>query len=628
MCGILGMLAFGNMPDKKSEKIRQETMIFMSSELLQLTQPRGKDATGISTLFSNCDYMGLKMGIPPTDFISRFGGTEKDFDGYLNIWRKKSSPAKMVIGHCRKSSVGNAEDNVNNHPIKVGDVIGVHNGTLTNHDKIFELLKCKRDGKVDSEAIFRLLHHFTNNGEEPFSPKAIQEVCKRLHGSYSCLSFSGNNPYQMVGFRDARPMETLLIKPLKLLLIASDKDFLKHVVFRYNKIANLYQTATTKFPPLKKSDVELESLRDDTLFIFDIRKEIEDKTKIEDLVVSEKIPRIDKIWGELSSKTTGYTPRYSRQTYSGYNEQRNSTDKNNSNKSTLNSPNESKDRLGMAWNKESNSYKDIINIVTSRTHKNVEIDSKNGEVIDSGTKKILVEGKKEDAVSKFELTSSDKNIDNLITSPAKINEPDPPSKDVTVIENKNESKNTLNTLIGPDKTKGDKTEVVLKTYPEVLEKAGIALRKEDNFSNINEVRLALDIDKTEDLRRLPLYSLANRIKRFFYKKGWYNGYVSCLEDDTTNNGVTKERLLHVNNKRKSAEKNIRIIKNIVHIFDRITTDYEVDETTINKAVTSEVSNNDELNVDLIKSVFKSGDFKKAPTLEKITTAIMNSKNDT
>jgi len=311
MCGILGMLAFGEMADKKAEKTRQESMIFLASELLQLTQPRGRDATGIATLFANLDYMGLKMGIPSADFVSRFGGTEKDFDGYLNIWRKKVSPARMILGHCRKSSVGNSEDNVNNHPIKVGDIVGVHNGTLTNHDRIFELLNSKRDGTVDSEAIFRLLHFFTKNGEEPFSPKVIQEVCKRLHGSYACLSFSGNNPYQMIGFRDARPMESLLIKPLKLMLIASDKDFLKHVVFKYNKQAHLYQTSSVKFPPLKKSDVELKSLTDDTLYIFDIRKEVDDKTTVEDLYISEKIPRIDKIWdakGTSTNTSTIYTP--------------------------------------------------------------------------------------------------------------------------------------------------------------------------------------------------------------------------------------------------------------------------------------------------------------------------------
>lgn len=612
MCGILGMLAFGEMADKKAEKIRQESMIFLSSELLQLTQPRGRDATGIATLFANLDYMGLKMGIPSADFISRFGGTEKDFDGYLNIWRKKSSPARMVLGHCRKSSVGNSEDNVNNHPIKVGDIVGVHNGTLTNHDRIFELLKSKRDGTVDSEAIFRLLHFFTNNGEEPFSPKIIQEVCKRLHGSYSCLSFSGNNPYQMIGFRDARPMELLLIKPLKLMLIASDKDFLKHVVFKYNKMTHLYQTSNTKFPPLKKTDVELKSLADDTLYIFDIRKEVEDKTVVEDLYISEKVPRIDKIWDSKSGTSTSYnqTTGYKHPAQSTVNTKR--VVGNCLNKPTA--PNIDKDdRIGMAWSKKSNTYEDVRDIEKSRGYNSVEIDSKSGEVTDVQTEEVLVAGKKEkeeeeEEATKFELKTSDKNIDCLITSRAKIETLEVP---FTVTE-------TIETKVI------EKTEVVLETYPEVLEKAGVALREEDNFSNINEVRLALDIDKEEDLRRLPLYSLANRIKRYFYKKGWFDGYVSHLkeeEDSETSNIDAKKMLLRVNNKRKTAEKNIRIMKHIVHIFDRMACDYQVDDVTIDKAVDIELSENKELTMELIKNVFKPGDLKKAPILEKITVSI-------
>ena len=616
MCGILGMLAFGEMADKKAEKIRQESMIFLSSELLQLTQPRGRDATGIATLFANLDYMGLKMGIPSADFISRFGGTEKDFDGYLNIWRKKASPARMILGHCRKSSVGNSEDNVNNHPIKVGDIVGVHNGTLTNHDRIFELLKSKRDGTVDSEAIFRLLHFFTNNGEEPFSPKIIQEVCKRLHGSYSCLSFSGNNPYQMIGFRDARPMELLLIKPLKLMLIASDKDFLKHVVFKYNKMTHLYQTSNAKFPPLKKTDVELKSLADDTLYIFDIRKKVEDKTVAEDLYISEKVPRIDKIWDSKSGTSTSYTPTagYKHPNQSTVNTKRVVGD--HLNKPTASSIDKD-DRIGMAWSKKANTYEDVRDIEKSRGYNSVEIDSKSGEVTDVKTEKVLVAGKKEEKeeeATKFELKPSDKNIDCLITSHAKIETLEVPFTGT-------EPPETTETI---EAKVTEKTEVVLETYPEVLEKAGVALREEDNFSNINEVRLALDIDKEEDLRRLPLYSLANRIKRYFYKKGWFDGYVAHLkeeEDSETVNIDAKKMLLRVNNKRKTAEKNIRIMKHIVHIFDRIAGDYQVDDVSIDRAVDIELAENKELNMALIKNVFKPGDLKKAPILEKITASV-------
>ena len=617
MCGILGILAFGGTLEKKQEKIRQETMIFLSSELLQLTQPRGKDATGIATLFSNCDYMGLKMGIPPTDFVARFGGTEKDFDGYLDIWRKKSVPAKMVLGHCRKSSVGNSEDNVNNHPIKVGDIIGVHNGTLSNHDRIFELLKCGRDGTVDSEAIFRLLHHFTNNGVEPFSPKIIQEVCKRLHGSYSCLTVAGNNPYQMAGFRDARPMETLLIKPLKLLLIASDKDFLKHVIFRYNKMANLYRVGTTGFPPLKKNDVELLSLHDDALYIFDIRKEVETKSKITDLFISEKIPRIDKIWGTSVSNSSSYNQHMNR-----------SADKTSVNEYLNRHTNKADDRyktddrLGMAWNKEISSYQSITELKDSKGYSNVEIDSINGEVIDVETRKTLINpGKKVLGThnEKFDLSRTYNGIDSLITTQAKINE-----LSVPIDESSTENKQLI---VIPNQ---DKTEVVLETYPEVIEKAGIALRKEENFSNIKEVQLALEIEEEEDLKQLPLYSLANRIKRFFYKKGWYNGYIACLHTTEKTENITlptKAMLIKVNNKRKTAEKNIRTMKSIIQVFNNITTDYQgtldgVGEAVINKAVSKVLSGNNELDVNTIKSIFKPGDFRDKPILEKITSSVL------
>jgi len=170
----------------------------------------------------------------------------------------------------------------------------------------------------------------------------------------------------------------------------------------------------------------------------------------------------------------------------------------------------------------------------------------------------------------------------------------------------------------------EKTEVALETYPEVLEKAGIALRDESNFSTINEVRLALDIDKEEDLRKLPLYSLANRIKRYFYKKGWFNGYIAHLkenENSETTDIDTKKMLLRVNNKRKTAEKNIRIMKHVVNIFDRIAGDYQVDDVTIDKAVDIELTGDQELNSELIKNVFKPGDLKKAPILEKITASV-------
>jgi len=139
MCGIVGAATLGK-TSKKQEEIRRESMIFLTTELLQLTQPRGSDATGISVLFGDGNYYGLKEGIPSTEFISKFGGAKTDYSGILKLCRKYEHPVKIFLGHCRKISVGTATDNANNHPVKVGDIVGIHNGTLTNHDVIFDKL--------------------------------------------------------------------------------------------------------------------------------------------------------------------------------------------------------------------------------------------------------------------------------------------------------------------------------------------------------------------------------------------------------------------------------------------------------------------------------------------------------
>ena len=103
MCGIVGLFPYQDL-GKKAEKVRQESMIFLATELLQLTQPRGKEATGIFALYDNCNYTGLKMGVSATEFINRFDDTKDSYKGFVNTWRE--NVAKIVIGHCRKPSTG------------------------------------------------------------------------------------------------------------------------------------------------------------------------------------------------------------------------------------------------------------------------------------------------------------------------------------------------------------------------------------------------------------------------------------------------------------------------------------------------------------------------------------------
>jgi hypothetical protein len=672
MCGIIAALAYGEFEEKRMEKVRQESMIFLASELLQLTQGRGKDATGVATMFSNCDYMGLKMGVPAQEFIARFGGKETDYEGYLKVWRKKeTTPAKIVIGHCRKPSVATTatpDDNKNNHPIKVGEIVGVHNGTLTNHEKIFKNLACKRDGVVDSEAIFRLLSHYTANGTEPFTTQAIQETCKRLSGTYSVLAFSGNNPFQLAAFRDGKPLEILVIKPLKLVLLASEKDFLRTALFRYNKMANLYQTGVLKFISLTKGDVEEATLADDSLFLFDVRKDIVADTKITDLFITEKIPRTDKIWVAKSYVTTTYNhgvvhsavsynnPSAVKKTQvSATNAQHSHTGgvEDTTIKTLQTGATDDVKRLGMAWNRASAHYESVKNLDATKEHGNIEIDCVEDEGMEIVPGQISAKKKLADICAeqtptvlvpmviapKHTIIVSEKPVDDLISNPAKITE---------IVINK--GTDATNAIIAMHKggvtTSGDKViesfkkkevtaksvvEIDFTTHPDVLEAAVDASIKHPSFSNNDDLANALQITDKNALENMELYSLANRIKRFFFKAGWYAGYISRLGEETSydqNQGL-RNILNRAVAKRRSAQDTIRSMKTITRVMSRII-DYfpagSINDRFINKAIEETFDNAEEIGPAILRKAFKEGDLKELPVLRKIITSVENKEN--
>jgi amidophosphoribosyltransferase len=694
MCGLVAALAYGGFMEKRLEKIRQESMIFLTTELLTLTQNRGKDATGVATLFEDGDYMGLKMGVSAQEFIARFGNTEEDYEGYLQIWRKKVRPAKISIGHCRKPSAGigsGTENNNNNHPIKIGDVIGVHNGTLTNQDKIFANLGCKRDGGVDSEAIFRLLHHYTDNGNEPFTTQALQETCKRISGSYAVMAFSGNNPFQMAAFRDGRPLEIALIRPLKMVLLASEKDFLRMAVFRYNKMAKLYQTGLLKFLSLSKDDVDFESLSDDSLFLFDVRKEITAATKVDDLFITEKVPTTGKIWGTTKAgvnanpnwnATSGLHGNYNngvkktaevvatppKQDGLGFTTQKIPT-------VTYSESGKSDKRSCMVWNRTSSQYESLAGIEETEKHGNVEINCDDGEIRDIKTNKVIVAGagnedKKTPSIpptddkrpiSEFGFEETDKPVDTLITDPARISEvpvsesngsrhanedpviaifkhdktPDAGDALDELIERIKDKEDGPKVIIGKNLPKLDvvkKVEVDFTTHPDVLERATRASCMEPNLSSDAELADTLEITNVSAMQSMEMYSLANRIKAFIFKRGWYSGYVARLQEEGSldENLTARSIMVRAQNKQKAAQATIRNIKSITSIFWSMLGNCPEhpswDESAVEKAVGETIKDGKELKSEILEKVFKPGDIQEMPVLATIMASIANKES--
>ena len=599
MCGIIGLLAFKQPTitnDKKAEKSRQEAMIILSTELLQNTQSRGKDATGIATLFEDNEYMGLKMGVSATEFVSRFGDSETHYNMFIDKWRNRTVPAAMVIGHCRKPTTGGLagpEDNANNHPIKIGDTLGVHNGTIDNHNEILKQLGgVKPDGRVDSEAIFRLVNHYCKNGTEPFTSVMIQEVCRRINGQYACLTFNSNNPFQLAAFRDGRPLEFALIKSLGLLLIASEKDILKSSIYKYNQMAYLYSSVAKRdLVPLKKNDVDILGSDDDTLYIFDIRQEITEDTKIQSLYMSEKIPRSPKIW--VASKFTHTTP-YNHTTPHNPPAVIHGQNKPMVAHQPINSITPA-NRPGMLWNRAKGRYDYTSNQSVKAVMGgvgNVIIDAESGKKVDLVTAKDVIVVEKEsgvEVVKKNSLKQSDTQVvgsaedhshtehtlvqetedndmENLITEPAKIE----------VIDVKKISTGIEGGEVDTNDVKGDKVVVDMSTVdPRIIALAISASAQFENFKDVTDLSDRIGTDSLTSLMALPLNALANRVKNYVFATAWQAGYMFRVKEEgssqvtETSMGEPVAFVKKIVEKQRNARNRIRSLKVITRLLANI-----------------------------------------------------------
>lgn len=310
MCGIVSVVLCGDV--QKGYETRRKTADVLFSSILAQTEERGKDATGLATCFKNGDYCGLKMGVKSTEFIERRGDETTYFNGYMKKLYENPSQVVTHIGHCRKSSVGNNTENANNHPVRCGDVVGVHNGTLSNHEAVFEELGCKRDGDVDTEAIFRIMEHLTENGKKPFSIELLQDVARRLNGTFTTLSFLGNAPHQLAILRDTRPLDICYIKPLQLFVAASDKKFIERAIWYYNLGVRLNCTFEGAVL-LEKGDIEHKTFFNTHVGLVDASV---DGKEIDDVL---KIGRFEgaKIWQTKRSVTQANTGMHNTATGTG-----------------------------------------------------------------------------------------------------------------------------------------------------------------------------------------------------------------------------------------------------------------------------------------------------------------------
>ena len=221
MCGLTGVLIGGNPRKRTLEEIRE---VFTAS--LLANEERGKEATGAAVLNSSGGVLVEKSPVRASEFVRG-----KAYETIMENFVEKGGT--ILLGHSRRPTKGSTSDNANNHPIVVGNTVGIHNGTITNDDEIFLSMDRRKDrrrkriGSVDSEAIFALMEDVDLSEPVEYWGKQIGEAASLLVGSYTTLFFNRSFPRILFLLKYDKPISVHYSPDLNSLFFCSRYVFLR-----------------------------------------------------------------------------------------------------------------------------------------------------------------------------------------------------------------------------------------------------------------------------------------------------------------------------------------------------------------------------------------------------------------
>ena len=142
MCGIAG---YSLSPSSRLDRT------LAAQALLAAIAERGADAVGYAHRAASRAPTIVKQRTPASQLLERVAVPDD---------------ATQLLVHVRDYTKGHPSIAANNHPVRHGPVIGVHNGIIVNDDELLATHSCSRAESrmtVDSEAIFALAAHSRND---------------------------------------------------------------------------------------------------------------------------------------------------------------------------------------------------------------------------------------------------------------------------------------------------------------------------------------------------------------------------------------------------------------------------------------------------------------------------------
>ena len=220
MCGI-ATIALGR---GARGRIRYPLLRKLCKGLMIELQPRGIDAAGMAIINEGAESKVFKKPLRPDRLVVR-----PMFNEMVELIGPKTN---FIMLHARATTVGSTEDNFNNHPIVAEPIVGIHNGTLFNEDRLFERFKedFEREGDVDSEIIFKLYLHFVEQGLSP--KQAMSQTGGMLWGAFTGALVDMRNPSQMVMFKHERSLCVFRFPHYDMIITVSEARFYDRVAKR------------------------------------------------------------------------------------------------------------------------------------------------------------------------------------------------------------------------------------------------------------------------------------------------------------------------------------------------------------------------------------------------------------
>ena len=230
MCGIIGV-AIKPTEDRTEEDIKAIRFITLSMWLDSIS--RGRDAAGLAMIDKNKNWYLTKAPMNAVEF--RFN-QKNIVDQFI---KRITTNTTMLIGHVRLGTKGNKLENKNNHPIDVGNVLGVHNGVISNDDELAEELEFEKTAEVDSEIIFNLLNQSLVRNK--FDIPAVEEVFPKLQGSFAIASFSKSDPYHLLLAKRDKPIHCMYCPDKQVLFFASEYGFVEDAIYACNEMDTMFE---------------------------------------------------------------------------------------------------------------------------------------------------------------------------------------------------------------------------------------------------------------------------------------------------------------------------------------------------------------------------------------------------